>query len=116
MGMRFECVDLDVALQEILEIQREILARIAEIENPQLPEWCTLSEAAKVKGLSYETLKKHPEWGPDPTKAKLVCGRRRWQKDVILSWLALDDDAIDHEIDSTMRGMAVLGRENHKTA
>ena len=79
----------------ILENQKKMMKRIAELENRLVPEWCTLSEAAKLKGLSYETLKKHVEWQPDPVEAKLVNGKRRWHRDVILAWLTMDDKQLE---------------------
>ena len=81
-------------LDRILELQQKILMRLEELESRSVPEWSTLSEAAKLKGLSYETLKKHPEWGPDPAQARCVCGKRRWHRSTILAWLPLDDDAL----------------------
>ena len=72
-----------------------MMKRLDELENRSVPEWCTLSEAAKLKGLSYETLKKHFEWQPDPVEAKLVNGKRRWHRDVILAWLIMDDNQLE---------------------
>jgi len=85
-------VDLPELL-EIKEILNKINLRLDELENRSVPEWCTLTEAAKLKNLSYETLKKHPEWGPNPTKAELVCGKRRWHRETILEWLLQEDMA-----------------------
>ena len=85
-------VEID-GLDKLLENQKMILKMLNELENQTIPEWCTLSQAAELKNRSYETLKKHPEWGPDPGKAELVCGTRRWHKNVVSEWLLQGDEA-----------------------
>jgi hypothetical protein len=86
-------VDISEELQPIYAALDKIVLRLDELENRSIPEWCTLSQAAGLKNLSYETLKKHPEWGPDPGKAELVCGTRRWHKSVVSEWLLQGDEA-----------------------
>ena len=88
---------MNVDFPELLEIKRsldQIILRLDELESKSIPEWSTLSQAAELKNLSYETLKKHPEWGPDLGKAELVCGKRRWHKSVVSEWLLLGDDKL----------------------
>ena len=82
-------------LDEVLTSLRKILLRLDELESRVVPEWASLSEAAKLKNLSIETLKKNPQWGPPPAEARIVCGRRRWHRSVILEWLPMDDTALD---------------------
>ena len=86
-------------LDRLLENQKKILKRLKELEDRTVPEWSTLATGAKLKGLSYETLRKHPEWQPDSAEARLVNGKRRWHREVILEWLLLDDDALYDKTD-----------------
>jgi len=88
-------IDLTKEHQPIYAALDKILLRLNELENRSVPEWCTLAVAAKLKGLSYETLREHPEWQPNPTEARLVNGKRRWHRDVILSWLYKSDEEME---------------------
>ena len=85
-------------IPELLEIKQsldKLFLRLDELEKHTIPEWSTLSQAANLKNQSYETLKKHPEWGPNPGKAELVCGKRRWHKSVVSEWLLQVDAAVE---------------------
>jgi hypothetical protein len=91
-------VDITEELKPIYAALDKIILRLDELESKSIPEWSTLSQAAELKNLSYETLKKHPEWGPDPGKAETVCGTRRWHKSVISDWLLQGDASLDRRL------------------
>ncbi len=79
-------------INEIRDTLQTILQRLDELDSRSIPEWITLPEATKLKGLSYDTLKKHREWQPDPAEARLINGKRRWPREVIIAWLKMTDE------------------------
>ena len=54
-------------LNQVLEIQREIPARLDEIETRQLPQWVSLREACTWKGVELKTIQNHAQWRPPNT-------------------------------------------------
>jgi hypothetical protein len=78
----------------IIEDMKLILMHLRGLEEPSVPEWYTLSEAAKPRSPYQNGLDKHPERHPDRAEAELVNGRRRWQQHVILRWLLRSDEKL----------------------
>ena len=63
----------------------------------QIPEYVSLKEAAKLKGVtSYENLQKKPWHQPCcGTRIVRLNGHRCWKRQDVIEWLAVDDSTLE---------------------
>lgn len=66
-----------------------------EQSNRLSQDWYSLREACKLKGVNYNTIKKHPELQPNKGKNRKKVGCiYKWCKADILKWLSQTDDDV----------------------
>ena len=88
----------------ILELQKQQL-QMQQLQafilqqgfQKQIPEYVSLKEAAKLKGVtSYENLQKKPWHQPCcGTRIVRLNGHRCWKRQDIIEWLAVDDSTLE---------------------
>ena len=88
----------------ILELQKQQLQMqqlqafiLQQDFQKQIPEYVSLKEAAKLKGVtSYENLQKKPWHQPCcGTRIVRLNGHRCWKRQDIIEWLAVDDSTLE---------------------
>lgn len=96
------------------EIRDELAALKEKIETPSSPKrWYTLREAAELKGMSYEVVRKLPPkyWPNFGHSQTLVSGSRRYNRvyrDVdVYRWLDMTEEDIEREYRAMLRETAV---------
>ncbi len=88
----------------ILELQKQQLQMqqlqafiLQQDFQKQIPEYVSLKEAAKLKGVtSYENLQKKPWHQPCcGTRIVRLNGHRCWKRQDVIEWLAVDDSTLE---------------------
>ena len=86
MTVEIECLD------QILDTLRELQDRVGRLEGRQAPAVVFLKEAAEMKGVSWSTLRAHPEYQPGRGKPDLVVtGKKGWHRETVEQWLRQGD-------------------------
>lgn len=91
-------------LEEIRDQQARLLAgwddlrrRLEALERAErlYAEWYTLPACARLKGVSPDFLRDHPEQQPGGGRGRhLIGGIMRWPRAAVAEWLAKDDDQL----------------------
>jgi hypothetical protein len=79
--------------EEVNSIRRDLI-KLKAINQPTQA-WYNLKEACLMKGVKYNTagsLRKFQPNGGIPDA--IICGRKRWRKETILTWIEQSDDEI----------------------
>lgn len=88
----------------ILELQKQQLQMqqlqafiLQQDFQKQIPEYVSLKEAAKLKGVtSYENLQKKPWHQPCcGTRIVRLNGHRCWKRQDVIEWLTVDDSTLE---------------------
>ena len=88
----------------ILELQKQQLQMqqlqafiLQQDFQKQIPEYVSLKEAAKLKGVtSYENLQKKPWHQPCcGTRIVRLNGHRCWKRQDVIEWLAVEDSTLE---------------------
>lgn len=88
----------------ILELQKQQLQMqqlqafiLQQDFQKQIPEYVSLKEAAKLKGVtSYKNLQKKPWHQPCcGTRIVRLNGHRCWKRQDVIEWLAVDDSTLE---------------------
>ena len=96
-----EDFEFELLLKEVRSLKKSFkefsFTSLQEERNRELPEFITLKEAAKLKGVtSYENLQKRPWQQPNCGKDYVrVNGHRCFRKADVLEWLEITDDTLE---------------------
>ncbi|MEX2444459.1 MAG: hypothetical protein WD492_12690 [Alkalispirochaeta sp.] len=94
-----------VPASDLHEIREEIGAlreELARIKSPTQKRWYTLHEAADVKGISFDVLRKLPRryWPNFGRSTSMIDGSRKYKevyRDTdVMAWMEMTEADIDH--------------------
>ena len=94
--LNFQTLQLEV--QKMQTLVTQYAATFSDTDfMKNVPEYVTLKEAAKLKGvISYENLQKKPWHQPCcGTRSIRINGHRAWKRDEIFRWLKIDDSTLE---------------------
>lgn len=81
-------------IEKLIESVEE-LKRIVSSSDILIQEWYDLETACKLKGVNKNTLYAKPKYQPNYGRADaIVCGKKRWGRETIRTWLKLTDTDI----------------------
>lgn len=108
--MKTNDVRVLVVEEDVLEAIRDEIAQLREkVEGPVVKTWYTLKEAAELKGISYEVLRKlPPRYYPNFGRSQaLVTGSRKYSHVYhhtdVREWLDMTEDDIDARYRAMLR-------------
>lgn len=103
---RVVIVEADL-VQELVEEVRSLRAQVATLRPKDLPAWLSLKEAAELKGVSFEALRRQPKryWPNFGHGGALSSDRRKrmYHRDDVLEWCRWDQDEIDRRYTAYLR-------------
>ena len=89
---------MDIKVPEIADIQNQ-LNRIEETvqdlrtEGTPQPEWYNLTDACRLKGVAYNTVKSDFKYQPNRGVIDaMINGRKMWQRKTIEQWMGETDE------------------------
>ncbi len=94
--LNFQSLILELQKQQ-LQMQQLQAFILQQDFQKQIPEYVSLKEAAKLKGVtSYENLQKKPWHQPCcGTRIVRLNGHRCWKRQDIIEWLAVNDSNLE---------------------
>ena len=94
--LNFQSLIIELQKQQ-LQLQQLQTFILQQGFQRQIPEYVSLKEAAKLKGVtSYENLQKKPWHQPCcGTKVVKLNGHRCWKRQDIIDWLSVDDSNLE---------------------
>ena len=94
--LNFQSLILELQKQQ-LQMQQLQAFILQQGFQKQIPEYVSLKEAAKFKGVtSYEKLQKKPWHQPCcGTRIVRLNGHRCWKRQDVIEWLAVDDSTLE---------------------
>lgn len=94
--LNFQSLILELQKQQ-LQMQQLQAFILQQGFQKQIPEYVSLKEAAKLKGVtSYENLQKKPWHQPCcGTRIVRLNGHRCWKRQDVIEWLAVDDSTLE---------------------
>lgn len=96
-----EDFEFELLIKEIRSLRKAFNdfsnSSLQEVRNKELPEYLTLKEAAKLKGVtSYENLQKRPWQQPNcGCNYVKINGHRCFKKSDVLEWLEVTDNNLE---------------------